>query len=61
MQLTETDIEEFQSLYERKTGKRIDKASALSEGLKLIRLIQILQMPACTNPDNRLAESLTTK
>lgn len=61
MQLTEANIEEFQSLYERKTGKRIDKATALSKGMKLIRLIQILQMSACINPDSRLAQSLTTK
>lgn len=59
MQLTEEDIEEFRDLYERKCGRRIEKAEAQAKAISLIRLMQIVYRPL-TDEEQRIAETLPT-
>lgn len=42
MQLADEHIAEFQMLYQKHFGKDITKDEALSKGLRLIRLMEIL-------------------
>jgi len=60
MQLTEEDIAEFQGLYERKFGRRIEKAEAQAKAIALIRLMQTIYRPL-TDEERRIAETLPTK
>ncbi len=59
MQLTDEDIEEFQDLYERKCGIRIEKVEAQAKAISLIRLMQIVYRPL-TDEERRIAETLPT-
>lgn len=60
MQLTDQDVEEFQSLYERKFGKRIDKRVAQAKAIGLIRLMEIVYRPL-TDEESRIAEAVRTE
>lgn len=57
MQLTEEDIEEFQDLYERRFGKRIEKAEAHAKATSLIRLMHIVYRPL-TDEEERIAQAV---
>jgi hypothetical protein len=59
MQLTDEDVEDFQNLYERKFGKRIDKRTAQAKAISLIRLMEIVYRPL-TDEERRIAETLPT-
>lgn len=59
MQLTEEDIEEFQDLYKRKYGRRIEKFEAQAKAISLIRLMQIVYRPL-TDEEQHIAETLPT-
>lgn len=56
MQLTDEDIEEFQDIYERKFGTRIEKAEAQAKATSLIRLMQIVYRPL-TDEEERIAQT----
>ncbi len=43
--LTEKQIKDFQSLYEKHCGKEINEKEALEEGIKIIRLLEIVYKP----------------
>lgn len=60
MQLTEEDVSEFQDLYERKFGKRIDKRVAQAKAISLIRLMEIVYRPL-TDEESRIAEAVRTE
>ncbi len=60
MQLTDEDVEEFQNLYERKFGKRIDKHAAQAKAISLIRLMEIVYRPL-TDEESRIAEAVRTE
>ncbi len=58
MQLTEEDVSEFQDLYERKLGKRIDKYEAQAKAISLIRLMEIVYRPL-TDEEARIAKAVS--
>jgi hypothetical protein len=43
--LTEKQIKKFQSLYKKRFGKEINKQDAYDQGLKLVRLLEIVYKP----------------
>ena len=45
MHLTDEDIAKFQALYKKHFGKEISKARAHDEGIKLVRLMQLIYKP----------------
>lgn len=57
MQLTDEDIEEFQDIFERKFGTRIEKAEAHTKATSLIRLMQIVYRPL-TDEEERIAQTV---
>lgn len=46
MNLTKADIADFQSLYLKHTGKKLDYQSAYAELSKLVRHVEIVYQPA---------------
>ncbi len=42
MSLTDEDIMEFQVLYRKHFGKDLDKGEALTKGIQLIRLLEVV-------------------
>ncbi len=45
MQLGDKDIDEFQDLYERKFGKRLEESDARDKAARLIHLYQLIYKP----------------
>jgi len=45
MKLSDKDIEKFQKLYKNRFEKEIKKEDAYKQGIKLIRLMQIVYKP----------------
>ena len=45
MHLTEDDITKFQALYKKHFGQEISREQAHSEGVKLVRLMQLIYKP----------------
>lgn len=43
--LNDDQIKTFQALYEKRFGKEISKEDALEQGVKLVRLIEIIHRP----------------
>jgi hypothetical protein len=60
MQLTDEDVEEFQTLYERKFGTRIDKNEAHAKAINLIRLMEIVYRPL-TEREAQIAQTICTE
>ena len=48
--LTDTQIVEFQALYEKRFGKTIDKAEAFDKGLALVRLLEMVLRRRVSTP-----------
>lgn len=57
MQLTDEDVEEFQTLYERKFGTRINKNEAHAKAISLIRLMEIVYRPL-TEKEAQIAQTI---
>ena len=45
MRLTEEEITKFQTLYKKHFGKEISREQAYEEGVKLLRLMQLIYKP----------------
>lgn len=43
--LTDDQIKKFQALYKKRFGKEISKEVALEQGVKLVRLMEIIHRP----------------
>jgi len=43
--LTDDQIKKFQALYKKRFGKEISKEAALEQGVKLVRLMEIVYRP----------------
>ena len=43
--LTDEQIKKFQAIYRKRFGKEISKEAALEQGIKLVRLMQIIHRP----------------
>ena len=56
MHLTEEDITQFQALYQKHFGEEISRARAHEEGIKLVRLMQLIHKPMSKADVHRLQE-----
>ena len=54
MHLTEEDITKFQRLYKKHFGEEISREWAHSEGIKLVRLMQLIYKPMTKEQYERL-------
>ena len=56
MHLTEDDITQFQTLYQKHFGEEISRERAHEEGIKLVRLMQLILKPMTKADAKRLQE-----
>ena len=56
MHLTDEDITKFQALYLKHFGEEISRERAHSEGIKLVRLMQLIYKPMTKADKKRLQE-----
>lgn len=56
MHLTEEDITQFQTLYKKHFGEDISRERAHEEGIKLVRLMQLIYKPMTKEGKERLKE-----
>jgi len=56
MQLTEENITKFQALYKKHFGEEIDRSRAQEEGIKLLRLMQLIYQPMTKEEYQKLQE-----
>jgi len=54
--LTNEQITEFQKLYEKHFGKKIDRQEAYEKGIKLIRLVELIYKPMSEDEFKQLQE-----
>ena len=50
--ITEKDLQQYQAIYEEKFGHPISSEQAQEQGLKLLRLLEIVQENQNHNPTN---------
>jgi hypothetical protein len=43
--LTDEQVKKFQAIYRKRFGKEISKEAALEQGIKLVRLMEIIHRP----------------
>ena len=56
MHLTEEDITQFQAIYQKHFGEDISRERAHEEGIKLVRLMQLIYKPMTKADAQRLQE-----
>lgn len=61
MSLTKKQVENFQDIYRESFGREISYQDALEEGVKLVRLMEIVYKPIIQREMNDLKEGRTQK
>ena len=56
--ITHEQIKKFQNLYRKRFGKKIDTDQACEQGIKLMRLVELIYQPITEQEYNKLNEQV---